>query len=251
MIAASLLVTACGGGGDGPGPTYSIGGTIAGLGTGLSVSLTNAGGAAVGFSANGAFAVGTVSGNGSYSVTVASQPRGQTCTVSAGSGGSVAANVTSIQVLCVSQPEFAYVGNEVGLSISQYSVTANGSLQPLATPTVASGDISGIAVYPTAQHLYAAGASSSTISQYSIGADGALHPLTPPTLTLGNSCLPAGIAVHPKGGFVYATCAANNALAQFSVKPDGSLASLAPATVATGIAPNAIAIDPAGQHAYV
>lgn len=95
-------IAACGGGSgddDPAGPTtFTIGGSITGLnGT---VVLQNNGGNAVTRSANGAFSFTTqVNGGGSYLVTVQTQPSGQNCTVTNGSG-TANATVSNVVVTC-------------------------------------------------------------------------------------------------------------------------------------------------------
>jgi hypothetical protein len=82
-------------------PTYTIGGTISGL-TGT-VVLQNNGGDNYSTSTNGSFVFATALNNSaSYSVTVSSQPTGQTCTIGGGTGTVSSANVTSVTVNCVS-----------------------------------------------------------------------------------------------------------------------------------------------------
>lgn len=79
---------------------YTIGGTLSGLTSG-SVVLNNNGGDAKTLSAIGAFTFTTpVASGGTYSVTVATQPSGQTCNVSNGSGTVASANVTNVSVTC-------------------------------------------------------------------------------------------------------------------------------------------------------
>ena len=80
--------------------SYTIGGTISGL-TG-SVTLQQSGGDNLVRSSNGVFTFATPVAMGAvYDVTVAGQPNGQTCTVSAGSGTVPPANVTDVVVSCV------------------------------------------------------------------------------------------------------------------------------------------------------
>ena len=80
-------------------PTYTIGGTISGLnGT---VTLQNNAGDNKSISADGPFTFSTSISDGStYHVTVLTQPSGQTCSVSSGSGTASSGDVTSVSVTC-------------------------------------------------------------------------------------------------------------------------------------------------------
>ncbi len=109
-IGALLSFAACGGGGTGtitpPPATYTIGGTVSGLsGT---VSLTDNGGNTLTVTANGGFTfAGTVNSGAAYKVAVGTQPSGQTCTVTNGSG-TATSNVTSVQVACTTNSAPTY-----------------------------------------------------------------------------------------------------------------------------------------------
>jgi hypothetical protein len=107
-LAASIsMLAACGGGGsDGGGTTppapgtSSIGGTVSGLKTGT-LTLLNSGKDALGVSANGVFTFATAIANTTaYAVSVQTQPNGQACTVSNGTG-TATANVSNIVISCV------------------------------------------------------------------------------------------------------------------------------------------------------
>jgi hypothetical protein len=88
--------------------TLTVGGTVAGLGAGSSVTLLNNGGvsnggSAITVSANGGFnfpqGLGALA---TYEVTVGTQPTGQTCSLFHASGTMVAAtNVNNVEVTCV------------------------------------------------------------------------------------------------------------------------------------------------------
>lgn len=81
--------------------TYTIGGTVSGLGSGVSVTLLDNGGDAYTASANGAFNFSAALASGAtYNVTVSVQPAGETCTVTNGSGTVGTANVTNIAIAC-------------------------------------------------------------------------------------------------------------------------------------------------------
>ncbi len=135
LIVCSALVAACGGGGGGgsdtppqsPPATFSIGGTLTGLATGAGVVLQNNGGANATLSANGSFTfAGALSSGAAYAVTVLTQPSGQTCTVTNGSG-TASANVTNVAVTCVTTPPqtFTVGGTLSGLAASTSVVLQN------------------------------------------------------------------------------------------------------------------------------
>ncbi len=104
FLGIALILTGCGsGGGDGGGggttPDYTIGGTVSGLSGTL--ELQNNGGNDLTITADGTFTFSTALADGSgYSVAVKTQPDGQTCTVSNGSGTISGANVTNVAVTC-------------------------------------------------------------------------------------------------------------------------------------------------------
>ena len=81
------------------GVTYTIGGTVSGL-TGTGLVLRNNGGDNRAVTANGAFTFANTIGAGApYSVSVLTQPSGQTCTVQNGSG-TANVNVANVAVRC-------------------------------------------------------------------------------------------------------------------------------------------------------
>ena len=140
ILAASLA--ACGGGDDSGGSgggstppvTYTVGGNVTGLsGT---VVLQNNGGGNLSVSTSGAFTFATAVNSGStYAVTVLTQPTGQTCTVTNGSG-TASANVSNVAVACAAS-QYSLGGTVTGLSGTlvlkedqrgdSVAVTANGS----------------------------------------------------------------------------------------------------------------------------
>jgi uncharacterized repeat protein (TIGR01451 family) len=98
-------------------PTFTVGGAITGL-TGT-VVLQNNSGDNLSRSANSGFTFpAVVPDNGVYSVTVLTQPAGQTCTVANGSGNVNGANVVNVQVDCVNNPppDFTVGGAISGLA---------------------------------------------------------------------------------------------------------------------------------------
>jgi hypothetical protein len=87
-------------GGDVAAPkTYTIGGTVSGL-SGTAV-LQDDGGDNLSVAANGGFTFATrLTSVSAYNVTVLTNPSGQTCTVSGGTGTVASANVTNVSVTC-------------------------------------------------------------------------------------------------------------------------------------------------------
>lgn len=112
LAGCALALSGCGGGSDDgdsnplppppppPATTYTIGGTVTGLANGATVVLQNNGGGNLSRNANGAFTFANpVNSGATYSVTVATQPTGQVCTVNNGTG-TATANVTNVAVAC-------------------------------------------------------------------------------------------------------------------------------------------------------
>ncbi len=138
FVLTAFCLSACGGGGGGSTPpppvTYTIGGTVFDI-SGSGLILQNNGGNSLPVTENGSFAFNTpVASGGSYSVTVKAQPSSppQTCTVTNGSG-TATANVSNIQVVCLS--EWAWVGGPN--TVNQFGVY--GSLKTAAPNNLPGG----------------------------------------------------------------------------------------------------------------
>jgi hypothetical protein len=96
-----LALAGCGGGID----SYTVAGTVAGLGTGTSVVLGNVNGDQISVSSNGAFAFPSDLSNGAaYSGTVVTAPAGETCLTSNEAGTISNMNVTNVEVVCAPNP---------------------------------------------------------------------------------------------------------------------------------------------------
>lgn len=110
------------------GNTFSIGGTVQGLASGKSVTLQNNAGNDLIRNINGSFTFSQqVPENGSYVVSVKTQPVGQTCTVSNASG-SVTGAVTNVSVVCADNPAATYTigGSVQGLTTGSVTLQNNG-----------------------------------------------------------------------------------------------------------------------------
>ena len=107
--------------------TFSIGGTVSGL-SGSGLVLQNNGGDDLAITGNGPFSFATALDDGSaYAVTVLTQPTGlnQTCTVTNGSGTLSGADVTDVQITCVTDT-FTVGGNVSGLNGTGLVLQNNG-----------------------------------------------------------------------------------------------------------------------------
>ena len=137
-LATMLVLAACGGGGaatatnipGGTAPTYSIGGTVTGLTGSVVLQTNNADKLTV--TANGPFkfATHTASG-GAHSVSVLTQPAGQTCTVTSGSraASSAAANIA---LFCATKVAVTTSGNHL---LRQHASSGAGSAKVSAVQT--------------------------------------------------------------------------------------------------------------------
>jgi 6-phosphogluconolactonase (cycloisomerase 2 family) len=253
-MALTLGLAACGGGGGGGNPmpqTYTIGGAVSGLAAGESVTLADNGADTLSVNGNGTFAFPTkIDQNGSYAVTVTTQPTAQNCAVSVGSGSGLMANVTTVAVTCTNLPQYAYVVNNGSNTVSQYSIDASGILSPLSVATVATGNSpQSITVDPSNKYVYVTNLTDNTISQYVIQSDGTLAPNTPATVATGLG--PWAVAVSPSGAWAYIVNSADNSISQYSVNATGALVATANAPVATGTEPWNVTLSPDGKYVYV
>ncbi|HXA46929.1 MAG TPA: hypothetical protein VNW52_04815 [Burkholderiaceae bacterium] len=124
----------------------NIGGTVTGLAANARVGLLDNGGDALTVSANGTFTFPTkIEAPNAYNVTVATQPTGETCTVSNGSGtvSQNAGDVTNITVSCYSTPTGnQYVlGTVVGLAAGAHVILLDNGGDNLTVTGTASGTV--------------------------------------------------------------------------------------------------------------
>jgi 6-phosphogluconolactonase (cycloisomerase 2 family) len=238
--------------------TYSIGGNVTGLPAGVSLTLDNDGADALSITANGTFTFATpVPYGGSYAVTVANSPTHEVCTVSNGSGSSVAASVANIGVACTPWLGLAYVGSGAtsNPNVSLYGIEPNGTLT-LVNSAVASGIVpAGMAfanLGSAGRFLYMTNPNTNGVAQYAIAADGTLNPLTPATAPTGS--IPEGIVVDPSNRYVYVTNQGDGTVSELTINSsNGTLSPMTPAAVTSGqsnAAMQAIAVNPSGNALY-
>jgi uncharacterized repeat protein (TIGR03803 family) len=207
--------------------TYTIGGSVAGLAAGQQLGLRDNGADALSISDNGKFTFATpVAFDGSYSVTVGTQPEGVICTVSNLSGAGVVANIGNILVNC-SSIRYSVSGSVTGLAsglqvtlqdnaADALIVSGNGTFS-FATPVAYGGSYAvTIATEPVGQICTASDASASAVHanvagvaitcsnlSYSIG--GSVSGLDPGAqVTLNNNGADA-LTVTANGAFTFAT----------------------------------------------
>jgi sugar lactone lactonase YvrE len=128
---------------------YTAGGYLVGLANGGSVILRNNGGDNLTLTANGVFSFPTPMNRAtSYNVTIGTQPAGQACTVTNGSGAFTAGNVFSVKVNC------AAVSTLAGQATAGYA-DATGAAAQFRLASLLSTDSTGIAL-DSAGNVYVA-----------------------------------------------------------------------------------------------
>lgn len=129
---------------------------------------------------------------------------------------------------------FVYVSNYADGTISQFRVSANGTLMPLQPPTAqAYPRCHSLAVDPQGRFLYALStlefsAKNCRVSQFQIGPDGTLTPQSPATVQVSSVASgPSLIVMRPDGRGAYVLGRAGYDTA-FRIEPDGRLTPTAP-----------------------
>lgn len=191
--------------------TYTISGNVSGL-TGSGLVLQNNGGDNRAIAANGAFTFATALASGSYSVTVLAQPGGpsQTCTVVNGSGTLAGANITNVQVNCVTN-SYTISGSVTGLTGSglvlqnngadNRAVSANGAFTFISA--IASGSGYNVTVFtqPTGQTCTPSNNSGTVVSAPITNVQ--VNCTNNPTFTIGGSVTGltgSGLVLQNNGG---------------------------------------------------
>jgi len=97
--------------------TFTIGGTVTGLSGSGELVLQNNGGTISSVGTNGTYSslYNNVAYGSSYNITVNTQPTGQTCTITNGSG-TITANVTNVAITCTTNPTYTIGGTVSGLA---------------------------------------------------------------------------------------------------------------------------------------
>jgi 6-phosphogluconolactonase (cycloisomerase 2 family) len=235
--------------------SFTLGGSITGLGSASGLMLTNNAVDSTTILANAiTFTMNTPVPYGApYDVAVAQNPPAIRCTVAQGSNTMPASNVNSVAVTCASTPIFAYVTNEGAFTVSAYSVDATtGALTPIAGSPYATGAHPySVAVNPVGTFAYVANAYDDTVSAYSIDATtGALTPIAGSPFAAGG--FPISVTVNPAGTFAYVANYNDATVSAYSIDATtGALTPIAGSPFAVGNEPFGVTVNSAGTFAFV
>ncbi|MBI5891706.1 MAG: beta-propeller fold lactonase family protein [Nitrosomonadales bacterium] len=225
-----------------PTPTafYTVGGAVSGL-TGAGLVLQNNGTNFTPVSADGSFTFSNTLGAGApYNVSVLTQPAGQTCTVSNGSG-TANADISNVAVNCVTTYS---IGGTVSGLVGSGLVLQNNAADDLAFTTSGpfsfSTQLSAGATYAVTVKTQPSGSNCTVQS----GGTGTANANVTNIVVVCTST--GALALVANSGVTNGT----NGLSVFRVSPTtGALAFLG--NVNAGNTPYAVAISPNGLYAYV
>jgi 6-phosphogluconolactonase (cycloisomerase 2 family) len=238
---------------------YTVGGTVSNL-SGGSLSLLDNSGDSLTMVSNGSFtfSVPVVQG-ATYNVTVGTQPTGQTCSISNGSGTVNAANITNVSVTCAAAAHVVYLyapGNNNNQLFGYRIDTTAGTKVPVpnspyTTATQSNASTMWVATDPAAKFLYAANRNTSSIAGFKIDhTTGALTVI--PGSPFASSSAPNAVAVNPAGTFAIVPNQGANSVGVYAIdQTSGVLSHVAGSPFAAGQAPGEVAITPDGKFVYV
>ena len=251
---SAVFLAACGGGGDGnSGSTVALGGLLSGLSPGAQLTIQNGLATAV-LSTNGRYSLAAVSYGASYNVRVVTQPVGETCTVSQGTG-TASGPVTNANIVCTRNvAKFAYVlsnlGTGVNGTVTAYIVSAGVLSSPVAIATGVHPVA--MAVNPAGTYLYVVNdplSGNGTISVYQINrSTGVLTDVTQGS-PANSGTTPSAIAIDPSGSYLYVTDTTGPVIRAYAISGNTLTATGTPQ--ATGNNPSEVAVAPSGNFVYV
>ncbi|MDR8395749.1 MULTISPECIES: beta-propeller fold lactonase family protein [Paraburkholderia] len=270
--------------------SYTVGANVSGLAGGAQVVLQNNGGDATTVSSNGnvTFA-GRIAYNGSYNVSVATQPSGQTCTVSNGSASGVSANVTNVNVVCAIET-YTISGSVTDLSgtlvlqnngADSTTIASNGSFS-FATPVAYGGNYNvTVGTQPTNQTCTvtngSAGGVTANVSNVAVQCvvtsrpiymyvpdynNGQILGYTIDTVTGAQSTIPGSpfaagaqdrwITVDASGTYAFVPSESANTLSVYGINHStGALTQLPGSPYPVGATPNSVTVNPAGTLVFI
>ena len=244
------------------GAGVTIGGTVSGL-TGTGLVLQDNGGDNLSVTQNGAFTFSTPLASGTaYVVTVLTQPSGQTCAVSDGTGTTGSSSIATVVVTCTggsaSVGKFAYVANNADGTISAYTINAStGQLTAVAGSPYADGTApAAVSLAPNGKFAFSASNNGKQIYAYTINqTTGQLTAVSGSPFNTGfatGSSFP-DIAVDAQSAHLYLASAGDDEVAGFAInQTSGALTPLAGSPYAAGAGTGAIpAFSANGKYLYV
>ncbi|MEI7985907.1 MAG: beta-propeller fold lactonase family protein [Armatimonadota bacterium] len=155
---------------------------------------------------------------------------------------------TSVWVAASKNAKYAYTANGPQGKISQYSISAAGTLVALTPPTVVSGtNTNCVAITPDTKFVYAINQGDDTIKQFAIGSDGTLSVLTPATVGINSGG--ETMVISPDGKYLYACCSGGSAIDAFSIGTNGQLTPLSVPSYSV-LGATGATISPDGKYLY-
>ena len=217
--------------------TYSVGGTISGLDTGnsLTVTIQNNGGDDKTLNANDTFTFDTELESGdAYAVTISTQPDGETCHLSNASG-TISGDVTNVTLYCA---YFAYTANNSDNTVSIIDTTDRAVYATISSG-VGTGP-AGLGITPDGTGVYIGDRGESSVSLIDTAANTASTILT----DLAGGVM--GTSISPDGSTLYIDPGSTVKVYDIT----GASPSLSE-TVNVGSGPTFTALSPDGQYVYV
>ncbi len=254
-VAMAAFLVACGSGSSSSSNQYTVGGNVSGLGVGNTVSLRlNVSGGSYdnqNVSSNAAFTFGPQLASGStYEVLVDTQPTGQTCTVSNGTGTIASASVTNVSVVCsTTKGRFVYSTLENAGKVAAFAINRDtGALTAVGSPVASGAYPMGVAVDPSNQFAYVTSYTENKVTVYTINA--VTGALTYASQVATNES-PKGIVVDPAGKFVYVTESSAQKVSSYAINAtSGALTYANSFSAPDRFYPSSVAVIPSGSFLY-
>ncbi len=190
-----------------------------------------------------------------YIVSVKTQPRFHTCTVSNGSGRA-SSDVTNVTVSCSpKQPGYLIVSNVTSKNISVYSISSSsGTLTEVAgSPfsTTATCFPRGLGLSPDANFLYAACQGEDKIRAYSVSkSNGSLSEISGSPFSIPSGS-PSRVAIDPSGKWlVVGTNNPSTSIHMYSINATSGVPSFLASYATSGIQPYTVTFDASGKFVY-
>ncbi|HEV2100406.1 MAG TPA: beta-propeller fold lactonase family protein, partial [Stellaceae bacterium] len=212
-------------------------------------------------SQNGSFTFATSLATAtSYTVTVSTQPTGQTCTVTNGTGTTASANVTNVAVGCsavaASVGKFAYTASYGPGTIASFTINStSGQLTATAGSGISDGTHpAAVSLAPNGKFAFSASTNGTEIQAYTIDqTSGELTLVGSYSTGFSVGSTYPDIAVDPQSTYLYIASYGDDKVAGFAINATtGALTALprSPYTAGAGTA-SIPAFSPDGNYLYV